>query len=212
MGELLSVNVAEIREIPRRGRMVRTGIWKFPAPGRLAVRGVNVDGDEQADRTVHGGYDKAVYAYAREDYDWWEAELGRELGPGTFGENLTVSGVDVSSALVGERWRIADVVLEVSEPRLPCWKLGYKMGDPRFLKRFAQALRPGAYLRVIDEGTLGAGDPINVIERPGHEVTMRSMVEAHLGEPALSATLLAAPALSDGWRQWAEDRVARAAA
>jgi MOSC domain-containing protein YiiM len=210
MGELLSVNVAETREIPRRGRMVRTGIWKFPAAGRLAVRGVNIEGDEQADR--HGGYDKAVCAYAREDYDWWEDELGRELAPGTFGENLTVSRIDLSNALVGERWRIASVVLEVSEPRLPCWKLGYKMEDPRFLKRFARALRPGAYLRIIEEGSIGAGDAIEVIERPEHAIRMRSMVLAHLGEQDLVEAMLEAPALSDGCRIWAEARSERSAA
>src|SRR5215211_5634062 len=138
-GSVLAVNLAEIRLIPRRGRKVPTGIWKFPVEGRVPVRGVNVEGDDQADRSVHGGPDKAVYAYAREDTEWWERELGRELGPGTFGENLTLRGMDVTGALVGERWGVGSTLLEVSEPRLPCWKLGVKMGDPRFLKRFARA-------------------------------------------------------------------------
>src|SRR5918999_1484476 len=102
-GSVLSVNVAEIRQVRRGGRLVPTGIWKVPVDGRVAVRGVNIEGDEQADRAVHGGPDKAVYAYAREDTDWWERELGRELRHGAFGENLTLTGVYVSGALIGER-------------------------------------------------------------------------------------------------------------
>jgi MOSC domain-containing protein YiiM len=204
VGTLLAVNVAVPREIKRRGRPVRTGIWKFPVEGRVRVRGVNVEGDEQADRSVHGGPDKAVYAYAREDYDWWEGELGRVMDPGAFGENLTVAGIDVSGAEVGERWHVGGVLLEVSEPRLPCWKLGVKMDDPRFLKRFSKALRPGAYLRIVEEGELGAGDPIDLVERPGHGITMELLARAYLADHELAPEILAAPALSDGWREWAQ--------
>ena len=114
VSSVLSVNVAQIREIPRHGRMVPTGIWKFPVEGRVAVRGVNVDGDEQADRAVHGGPHKAVYAYAREDIDWWQEELAKELPNGVFEENLTVRGLDLGAALIGERWRVGSAVLEVS--------------------------------------------------------------------------------------------------
>lgn len=203
VGRLLSVNVAEIREIPWRGRMVRTGIWKFPVDGRVAVRGVNVDGDEQADRRVHGGEFQAVYAYAREDYDWWEVELGRELPPGTFGENLTVAGVDLTNALVGERWRVGSTLLEVSLPRIPCFKLGRKMGEPRFLKRFAQARRPGTYLRIVEEGELGAGDAVEVVARPGHDVTIGLLNEAKLHDSSLAAKVLAArDELPAGWLDW----------
>ena len=129
-----------------------SAIGKAPVEGRVRVEGVNVEGDDQADRRVHGGPDKAVYAYAREDAAFWAGELGRELGPGAFGENLTTEGLDVSGAVVGERWRIGDVELEVCQPRLPCNKLALRMGEPLMVKRFAQASRPGAYLRIAVEG------------------------------------------------------------
>jgi len=166
MGEVVSVNLAEPRTLMRRGREMRTGLWKRPAEGAVAVRELGLEGDLQADKRVHGGRHKAVYAYALEDVQWWEAELGRELGPGFFGENLTVRGVDVSGALIGERWEVGSTLLEVSEPRHPCWKLQTKVGEPRFIKRFAQAGRPGAYLRVLLEGEVQAGDEVVVIPGP----------------------------------------------
>jgi MOSC domain-containing protein YiiM len=208
VGSLLSVNLADVRTIERRGKPVRTGIWKLPAEGRVAAGRLGLAGDVQADRVVHGGPDKAVYAYAREDTEWWEAELGRPLGHGTFGENLTLSGVDACGALVGERWRIGSAVLEVSEPRLPCWKLATKMGDAHFIKRFANALRPGTYLRVIEEGELAAGDEVEVVERPDHDVTVRLIAEAVLADQGLAPRLLAAPRLSTQYREWAETRAA----
>jgi MOSC domain-containing protein YiiM len=207
-GSVLSVNVAEIREIPRGGEMVPTGIWKVPVEGRVAVRGVNVDGDEQADRSVHGGPDKALYAYAREDTDWWERELGRELPHGVFGENLTVRGVDVTRALIGERWRIGSVLLEVSEPRFPCWKLGARFGDPRMLKRFAGARRPGAYLRIVEEGELAAGDPVEIAWRPSHDLTIAAFAHAYLEDRAELRRLLDVPAVSEAWRSWVRERAA----
>src|SRR3954465_16009975 len=140
-----SVNVGEPRSVDVNGHTVLTAIWKYPVAGRVAVRGVNLDGDDQADRSVHGGPDKAVYAYAREDIDRWEAELGRSLGAAPFGENLTTEEVDVSGAVVGERWRIGTALLEVAQPRLPCYKLALRIGEPRFLRSFAEASRPGAY-------------------------------------------------------------------
>ncbi len=206
---VLSVNVGGVRSVDVGDRIVTTGIWKHPVDGRVAVRGVNLHGDDQADRSVHGGEFKAVYAYAREDTDWWEQQLGRELGPGTFGENLTTAGVDLNGCAVGERWRIGSTVLEVTEPRFPCFKLGIKMGDPAFLKRFAQARRPGTYLRVAAEGELGAGDPIEVLERPGHGVTIELFTEAFLGDHRLAARLLEVP-LSPAWQEWAERQRSRA--
>ena len=206
-GRLLSVNVAEIREIPRRGHMVQTGIWKFPVEGRVPVRGVNVDGDRQADLRVHGGEFQALYAYAREDYEWWSEELGRELGPGEFGENLTVEGLELTEALVGERWRVGSAVLEVSLPRIPCFKLAHKMGDPRFIKRFAQARRPGSYLRIIEEGELGAGDTIEVVDRPGHEVSIGLLNEIKLFDQSLASKVAEARhELPDGWLDWVAAR------
>lgn len=206
-GRLLSVNVAEIRRIPRRGHMVETGIWKFPVEGRVAVRGVNVDGDRQADLRVHGGEFQALYAYAREDYEWWETELGRELPPGTFGENLTVEGVDLTSALVGERWRIGGAVVEVSLPRIPCFKLQHKMEEPRFVKRFGEARRPGSYLRVLEEGEIGAGDEIEILGRPGHEVSIGLLNEIKLFDQSLATKVVEArDELPDGWLDWVAAR------
>src|SRR3954470_1706908 len=167
MARLLSVNTGRPRQISvRRGRPLMSAIGKVPVEGRVRVEGVNVAGDDQADRRVHGGPDKAAYAYASEDTAFWEAELGRDLGPGAFGENLTTEGIDVSGAVVGERWRIGGVELEVAQPRLPCAKLGIRLGDPRMVRRFGEARRPGAYLRIVAEGELGAGDAIELLHRP----------------------------------------------
>src|SRR5205814_569222 len=122
---------------------------------------------------AHGGPDKAVYAYSAEDYAWWATELGKTLPPGTFGENLTISGIDVSNAPIGQHWQVGTVVLEVSQPRIPCYKLGIKMDDPRFPTRFAQAERPGSYLRIIHEGSIAAGDPVTIQSTPSHGLTSR---------------------------------------
>jgi MOSC domain-containing protein YiiM len=122
-GRLLSVNVGGPRQFEYRGHLAQSAIWKLPVTGRVAIRGVNLDGDDQADRKVHGGYDKAVYAFAIEDIRWWQQELGRPLAFGEFGENLTTEEIDVNDALIGERWQVGTTVLEVSEPRGPCWKL-----------------------------------------------------------------------------------------
>ena len=173
---VLSVNIGTIREVEWRGRPVTTGIWKHPVDGRVALRGVNFEGDDQADRTVHGGPDKAVYVYAKEDYEFWHAE-GYETPPGLFGENLTIEGIDLSAAVAGEHWTIGSAVLEVAQPRLPCYKLGLRMGDPQFPKKFLAALRMGAYLRIVKEGDIGTGDEISVKNRPDHGVTLRAMTD-----------------------------------
>ncbi|MDQ3241654.1 MAG: MOSC domain-containing protein [Actinomycetota bacterium] len=184
-------------------RTVVTAIWKSPVEGRVAVRGVNLAGDAQADRSVHGGPDKAVYAYAIEETREWEGEVGRVLGPGAFGENLTVEGIDVSGALIGERWRVGTTLLEVAQPRVPCFKLGLRMGDPSFVKRFAQASRPGAYLRIVEEGELGAGDAVEVdaASLPGHGVTARLVSDALLLDRRLISRALDAPQLSQSLRE-----------
>lgn len=183
-GRVVSVNVGRKRPVERMGRLRETAIRKEPASGRLAVRGVNVEGDEQADRAVHGGPEQAVYAYAREDYEWWERELGQPLAPGTFGENLTTEGLDVSGAQVGERWRIGGLVLEVTKPRLPCWKLGQRMGDQRFVARFGDAGRFGAYLRIVAEGDVAAGDGVEVDRTDASAETMRTVGLAMLRKGA----------------------------
>jgi MOSC domain-containing protein YiiM len=208
VGRVLSVNVGRPRLVDTGRRTVLTAIWKAPVDGRVAVRGVNIDGDDQADRSVHGGPDKAIYAYAIEETRAWEAELGRELGPGAFGENLTLEGVDVSGALVSERWRIGTTLLEVVQPRFPCFKLGLRMGDPRFVRRFGQASRPGAYLRIVEEGELGAGDAVELATVPDHGVTMRLISDAILLDPGLIPQALEARQLIPSLREWMTRRLA----
>ena len=206
---LLSVNVARMRLIVLSGETVKTGIYKYPVEGRVEVRDEQVGGDRQADYTVHGGYDKAVYAYANEDYRWWSAELGgRDVEPGLFGENLTTAGIDLSAAEVGSRWRVGSTLLEVSEPRIPCSKLAFKMEDPRFVRTFAEANRPGAYLRIIEPGELGTGDQIEVVSEPGNGVTMALFSRAMLGDRSVVPKVLEAEAIAPRWREWGESRLA----
>jgi MOSC domain-containing protein YiiM len=205
-GRVESVNVGEPQPVEVNGRTIWTAIWKSPVEGRVALRGVNLAGDDQADRSVHGGPDKAVYAYAVEDIDWWEAQGPARLSPGVFGENLTVRGLPVSEAVIGERWTVGTTLLEVAQPRLPCFKLGLRMDDPRFLKRFAAANRPGAYLRVVREGDIGRGDQIHVIDRPAHGVTSAFVSRALLGERELLRAALQAPELPAGLREWMHER------
>jgi MOSC domain-containing protein YiiM len=200
---VVSVNVGSIREVAWHGTIVRTGIWKMPIGDRaVPVRGVNLAGDDQADRRVHGGSDKAVYAYAEEDYRYWADEEGVRTQPGLFGENLTVRGLELRNAVVGERWRIGTTLLEVAQPRLPCFKLGIRMDDPDFPRRFLAAARLGAYFRIIEEGELRAGDAIGVVDRPDHGITLGHMVEA-MRDRARAAALLRAPRLPDFWRRLA---------
>jgi MOSC domain-containing protein YiiM len=201
-GRLISVNVGLPQVVDTGSRLVETAIWKHPVEGRVAVQGVNLVGDRQADLSVHGGPDKAVYAYALEETRLWERELGRELGAGAFGENLTTEGIDVSGAVLGERWRIGTTLLEVVQPRLPCFKLGLKMEDPGFLRTFARASRPGAYLRIVEEGELGAGDAIelDLAERPDHGVSVRLVADAMLLDHSLIPRAQEAPQLIDSLR------------
>jgi MOSC domain-containing protein YiiM len=201
---VLSVNVGSVRTIEWRGRAITTAIWKHPVSGRIALRGVNLIGDDQADRMVHGGPDKAVYAYAREDYDYWRNEENVDASPGLFGDNLTTEGLDLSNALVGERWSVGSAVLEITQPRLPCFKLGIRLDDSHFPKRFMLASRMGAYLRIVEEGDVGARDPVRVTSSPAHGVTLSDMVAA-LRVPAKAAALRAVPSLPEFWRQVADE-------
>jgi MOSC domain-containing protein YiiM len=172
--------------------------------GRVAARGVNLEGDDQADRESHGGPDKAVYVYAMEDTRWWSEEIGRSLEYGEFGENLTTEGIDVTNALVGERWEIGSTVLEVSEPRVPCWRLAVRMEDNGFPRRFTKAGRPGAYLRIAVEGTLGKGDEIRIVERPHHDLTIGDVFRIYTRDREEAERLLTVPQLSPSWGRWAE--------
>ena len=160
---------------------------------------------DQADREAHGGPDKAIYAYAIEDARWWEDELGRSLSYGEFGENLTTEGIEVNNALVGERWEIGTTVLEVSEPRVPCWRLAVRMNDKLFPRRFTEALRPGPYLRIVVEGNLGAGDAIRVVAKPNHDLTIRDVFRIYTRDRDEVERLLEVPQMSESWKRWARD-------
>lgn len=178
-GKVVSVNVGRPRPVQMGSRTRTTGIFKEPQQGRVRVAGVTVGDDVQVDKKHHGGPFQAVYAYAIEDYAWWSEELGRELPPGTFGENVTTEGIDVTNALIGEVWLINDVALQVTDPRIPCSTLRARMGIPGFVKRFAASRRFGAYFRIVKEGHLGAGDQIEVIERPAHGVSIARLGAAY---------------------------------
>jgi MOSC domain-containing protein YiiM len=206
---VISVNVGTPRTVDTGKREVATAIWKAPVAGRVPVRGVNLAGDDQADRSVHGGPDKAVYAYASEDTAFWEDVLGRDLGPGAFGENLTTAGIDVSGAVLGERWRIGSALLQVRQTRVPCFKLGLRFEDKKMVRRFGDASRPGAYLMILEEGDVGAGDAIEVVHRPAHGVTSALMSDALLKDHGLLVRLLeAGDDLMPEWRAWIAERLA----
>lgn len=209
IGHLASVNVGQPRQVRWHDRTVTTAIWKEPVGGRVRAAGVNLHGDDQADRRVHGGSTKAIYAYGIEDYRWWSTELGSRLDPGTFGENLTVEGIDLTTAIVGERWRVGRTVLRVTEPRIPCFKLGIRMGDNAFVDRFADAARPGTYLAIEQEGEVGAGDTVDLLARPRHGITIGAVERAYRGDADLLPLLMELDDLSESWRSWASRRLAR---
>ena len=204
VGTVLSVNVGGPRDVIRNGQHAATAIWKTPVTGRIRARGVNLDSDEQADRDAHGGPDKAIYAYSDEDRRWWEAKLGRNVDVGGFGENLTTKGIDLTAAIVGERWRVGTTILEVSEPRMPCWRLNLRMEDTRFVQRFNAAGRPGTYLRIIEEGDIGARDRIDIVAVPGHGLTVGEVAHIFHHDRQAAGRLLAVEELSDAWHAWAQ--------
>ncbi len=169
--------VAQLR--PDAGNVGVTAIDKQPVETRLKVRGLGLYGDVQADRKHHGGSTKALYAYAEEAAEWWAAELGRPIPAGLFGENLRTLGLDVDGAEIGERWRIGEkLVVEVTCPRTPCATFQRRMGEPQWVRRFTEAGRVGAYLSVVHAGSVGAGDTVEVVRRPGHGVTIASWFTA----------------------------------
>ncbi|HET9499330.1 MAG TPA: MOSC domain-containing protein [Marmoricola sp.] len=191
---VLSVNVGRPRERSWAG-IGRTSIDKRPVTGPVAARLLGLEGDQVSDTRHHGGVDQAVYAFAREDLDWWGRELGTTLRNGHFGENLTTVGIDVNAAEVGERWRIGTALLEVASVRIPCndfkgWLAHEGLDNRAWVKRFAARQRPGPYLRVVEPGVVQAGDPILVEDRPGHGVTVSTMFRALTSEPRLLPDLL----------------------
>lgn len=207
---IVSVNVGAVRSAEWQGKRFTTAIFKEPVRQRVPVLGVNVAGDDQADRAVHGGVDRALYAYASEDYAWWSSEVGAPIEFARFGENITTRGIAVNDALIGERWRVGSTILEVSQPRVPCYKLAMRMNDTSFVRRFSRALRTGTYLRIIVAGEIAADDPIDVVFRPDHDVSIAELMKIYVFDHAQARRLLAVPALSDGWRTWAQEKAARA--
>jgi MOSC domain-containing protein YiiM len=209
-GTLISVNIGSPTPATWRlahGDPAHTGIDKRPTGRRIALSADGVDGDAVIDRRHHGGTDKAVYAYAREDADWWQEDLGRPVGDGAFGENLTLRGVDVTHAVIGEHWEIGGAVLQVCQPRLPCATFAGFWGVPDLIKRFTAHAAPGAYLRVVQPGDVGAGDRVTVTGVPEHGVTLGEVFRAMNGAADLLPRLLVAPQLPDRIRAKAARRL-----
>ena len=210
IGDLVSVNVGAARDVKWHGRTVRTAIWKYPVTGPVEVAGVNLVGDDQADRRVHGGTHKAVYAYGAEDYQWWTEKLGVQVAPGTFGDNLTVAGFDLGSAWVGERWQIGTCVLEVSEPRMPCFKLGVRMGTADFVDLFDVVGRFGTYLRIVQDGRVAAGDTVDLVSRPEQVLTVAELAESRNSKDVdLLERVVGHSAVSPPWAQGARRTLRR---
>jgi MOSC domain-containing protein YiiM len=205
LGQLVSVNVGKARTVEWHGHDVETGIYKEPVDGPVEVAEY-LAGDQVSDLRVHGGPDKAVYAYAHEDYAWWAATMPeRPFPPGLFGENLTTEGVDLSEAVIGEQWQVGSVVLEVRQPRFPCFKLGIKMGDASFKDAFDVAGRSGAYFGVVTPGTLTTGDEILRISRPDHGLRITDLVAVLQDPPVeLLERVLATPEVPPNMRHAAE--------
>lgn len=209
---LVSVNVGAERRVDWAS-IGRTSIEKRPVAGPVQVGHLGLDGDQVSDRRHHGGIDQALYAFAREDLDWWAGELGQEIPDGQFGENLTTVGMDVNEAEIGERWQVGEVLLEVRSVRTPCHDFKAWMGrtgydSSAWVRRFTEVARPGPYLKVLGPGVVRAGDEISVIYEPGHGVTVSTMFRALRGEPALLPRLLDVPDLVPKVRAKVEQYVA----
>ena len=213
--EIVSVNTGAPREIEWRGDVVRTSIFKEPVVGPVAVRRLNLDGDEQSDLSVHGGPNKAVYAYHAEHYEFWRNELPEaELGWGSFGENLTIAGLpredDIS---IGDRLRAGSALLAVTQPRLPCFKLSARFGRADMVKRFLASGRTGLYFSVVEEGVLAAGDEVEFVSRDPGRVSVADVTRLYAHDRRDFETMRRAAALEalpEDWRQWFAERVAAA--
>ncbi|MFC7530505.1 MOSC domain-containing protein [Actinoplanes sp. GCM10030250] len=215
---ILSLNVGASEYNPAKS-VGRTGIGKQPVEHAVAVRAPGpkttglhsgLIGDFIGDIKHHGGDDQAVYAYAIEDYAWWAAQLGRDLAPGLFGENLTTEGVDVGGAVIGEVWHVGDtLVLQPTFGRIPCATFQHRMGEKRWTRRFAEANRTGAYLRVLVPGEVRAGDRVEVTDRPAHKLTINEAFGIYMHDPARLPRLLEAAELPVGMHAEIEERLAR---
>jgi MOSC domain-containing protein YiiM len=210
--KLLSVNVGLPREVEWNGRTIRTSIFKAPVSGRVHVRRLNLDGDQQSDLTVHGGVDKAVYVYPSEHYAFWRDELPTvDLGWGAFGENFTTEGaLDDKAVFIGDRFRIGSAEFAVTSPRMPCFKLGIRFGRADIIKRFLHSGRVGFYLAVLKEGELAAGDSIELLPRDQHGITVAEIVNLYKADAANQDLLRRAsdlPALPESWRDYFRKRL-----
>ncbi|HYS52670.1 MAG TPA: MOSC domain-containing protein [Thermoanaerobaculia bacterium] len=209
--KLISVNVGPPREVVWRGRTVKTSIWKTPTSGRVVVRNLNVAGDAQSDLTVHGGPDKAVYVYPSEHYAFWRAELpDMELSWGAFGENFTTEGLIESEVMIGDRMQIGSAEFQVTQPRMPCFKLGIRFGRDDMIKRFLRSGRTGFYLAVLREGEVGAGDPIAFAERRQGGLSVADVTSLYARDAdnqALLRRAAEAEALPESWREYFRKRL-----
>jgi MOSC domain-containing protein YiiM len=217
--ELVSVNVGLPREVMWHGRAVTTGIYKEPVEGRVALRKLNLDGDRQADLSVHGGEFKAVYCYPVEHYGNWKKELpGRDLPMGMFGENFTTDGLLEDSVHLGDRFSVGSAEVVVTQPRLPCYKLGVRFQSDDMVRRFPAGGRTGFYLAVTREGEVGAGDEIKVISRDENAVPVSEITRLYIakryddGDVKSLRRALRVGALPDGWKQYFGERLERARA
>jgi MOSC domain-containing protein YiiM len=213
MMKIISVNVSRPRLVVWNGQTVSTGIYKTPVEGRAMLRTLNLDGDRQADLTVHGGLTKAAYAYPSEHYSYWRDELpGTELPWGMFGENFTIEGLDEASVNIGDRFRLGSAEVMVTEPRMPCYKLGIKFGRTDILKRFMASGRTGFYFSVQREGEVGAGDAIELMERDENNVTVADISRLYVRDKDDVETMqraIALEALPESWREYFRQRLAK---
>ncbi|MHC0068303.1 MOSC domain-containing protein [Nostoc sp. UIC 10890] len=209
--KLISVNVGLPREVSWKGKAVRTGIFKEPVNARVMVRELNLDGDRQADLTVHGGVDKAVYVYPFEHYDYWRSELpNTELTLGIFGENFTVTGLKEEELNIGDRFQIGSVELMVTQPRLPCYKLGIRFGRSDMVKRFLASRRTGFYFRVLQEGEVVAGDTLELVSRDTNNITVANIIQLYVRErnnPELLHRATQLEALPESWRDYFQEQI-----
>jgi MOSC domain-containing protein YiiM len=214
-GRVVSVNVGLPRTVRWKGRDVTTGIFKEPVEGRVPLERLNLDGDRQADLAVHGGPAKAVYAYPLEHYAFWQKELGEELPLGAFGENLTVEGLPLEGEIaVGDRFRVGTSELRVTQPRLPCYKLGLRFGRADMVKRFLSSGRTGYYLAVETAGDVGAGDLMETIARHRARIPVAEITRVYASDRddlAAVERLVALDALPDDWRSYFEKKLETAA-
>ncbi|XGV98348.1 MAG: MOSC domain-containing protein [Leptolyngbya sp. BL-A-14] len=208
--ELISVNVGLPREVVWKGKPVTTGIFKEPVSTRVMLRSLNLDGDGQADLTVHGGLEKAVYVYPLEHYDYWRSELpDTELTMGSFGENFTVTGFKEEELNIGDRFQIGDVKLMVTQPRMPCYKLGIRFGRPDMVKRFLASRRTGFYFSVLQEGEVGAGDTLELVSRDSNNITVADITQLYTREktdPELLHRATQLEALPASWRDYFQEQ------